>query len=154
MRALLERRTLVGLRWRLAGWVAAVTLVCTGIAFVAVYRGTGTQLRAQIDGEVAGDASELAHNLTLVGRRAPKQLSRAATSYVRGRPFSASSTLLFALVPGQAVSTNRPELFARSAADSDESPAQQAAENRLAGHLLSAPLGYSTLLLPDVGNLR
>ena len=32
----------VGLRWRLAAWVAVVMLVCTGITFVAVYRGTGS----------------------------------------------------------------------------------------------------------------
>ena len=40
-----DRLSSLGLRWRLAGWVALVTLLCTGIAFVAVYSGTGTQLR-------------------------------------------------------------------------------------------------------------
>ena len=44
MRALRGRFRRVGLRWRLAGWVAVVTLVCTGIAFFATYRGTGTQV--------------------------------------------------------------------------------------------------------------
>ena len=56
-----------GLRWRLAGWIAVVTLVCTGIAFAAVYRGTGTQLRRQIDQEISGDAAEFAHNLNRLG---------------------------------------------------------------------------------------
>ena len=55
MRSALGRLTPVGLRWRLAAWVAAVVLVCTGITFVAVYRGTGAQLRNQIDREVAGE---------------------------------------------------------------------------------------------------
>ena len=63
MRSLFRRLVPGGLRWRLAGWFTLVTLLCTVIVFVAVYRGTGTQLRAQIDHEIAGDAAELAHNL-------------------------------------------------------------------------------------------
>jgi hypothetical protein len=45
-------------------WVAVLMLVCTGITFVAVYRGTGTQLRHQIDQEIAGDAGALSRTLT------------------------------------------------------------------------------------------
>jgi two-component system, OmpR family, sensor kinase len=145
----------VGLRGRLAGWVTLVTLVCTGIAFVAVYRGTGTQLRHQIDREMAGDASEFAHDLAAAGAQTPAQLSGAATRYVRDQPFSASSTLLFALVAGARPSTNRPELLDTAASpDNGETRAEQAQENRLSRHLLSAPEGYSTQTLPDVGNLR
>ena len=111
----------VGLRWRLAGWVALVTVLCTGIAFVAVYSGTGTQLRHQIDREMAGDASEFADNLQAAGARSSAQLSAAATRYVRNQPFSASSTLLFALIPrargprATARSCSRPPLFRTTA---------------------------------------
>jgi len=145
----------VGLRWRLAGWVALVTVLCTGIAFVAVYSGTGTQLRHQIDREMAGDASEFADNLQAAGARSSAQLSAAATRYVRNQPFSASSTLLFALIPRARPASNRPELFATSAApDNGETTAEQTQENRLSAHLLSATAGYSTQTLADVGNLR
>jgi two-component system, OmpR family, sensor kinase len=145
----------VGLRWRLAGWVALVTVLCTGIAFVAVYSGTGAQLRHQIDRELAGDASELADNLQAAGARSSAQLSAAATRYVRNQPFSASSTLLFALIARARPASNRPELFATSAVpDNGETTAEQAQENRLSAHLLSAPAGYSTQTLADVGNLR
>jgi two-component system OmpR family sensor kinase len=143
-----------GLRWRLAGWFALVTLLCTAIVFVAVYRGTGTQLRGQIDHEIAGDAAELAHNLTSSGSRTPKQISAAASRYIGNQPFSASSTLLFVLIPGARPSTNRPELFGSPPPDNGETAAEQAQENRLAGQLLSAPVGYRTFTLPDVGDLR
>ena len=154
MWAALRRLAPAGLRWRLAGWVTLVTLLCTAIVFVAVYRGTGSQLRHQIDGEISGDAAELAHNLALAKARDPRQLSVAATRYVHDQPFGASSTLLFALVPGQAPITNRPELFGHPVAEDGETPAQQAQENRLSARLLISPDGYSTLALPDVGNLR
>ena len=143
-----------GLRWRLAGWIAVVVLACTGITFVAVYRGTGTQLRQQIDGEIAGDAAELAHNLTSSHARAPAQVAHAASVYIDNQPFSASSTFLFAIVPGAGTSTNRPELFARAAPDNGETVAEQHQENRLSAQLLTVPPGYATLALPDVGNLR
>jgi signal transduction histidine kinase len=154
MRWLLERMEGAGLRWRLAGWVAVVVLACIGIAFVAVYRGTGTQVRHQIDSEIAGDASEFAHSLTLAHPHSPQQVAQAATRYVRGQPFSASSTLLFTLVPGAPTSTNNPELFEDGPPDNGETVAAQDHENRLAARLLTVGEGYSTLALPDVGNLR
>ncbi len=150
LRRLLPR----GLRWRLAGWFTLLALVCTAIVFVAVYRGTGTQLRRQIDQETAGDARELAHNLELANAHTPKALSAAAARYIRDQPFSASSTLLFALVASQPTATNRPELFSTSTPDNGETPSEQVNENQLAGRLLSAPAGYTTVGLPDVGDLR
>ena len=63
MRSRVGRLAPRGLRWRLAGWVALVTLLCTGIAFVAVYRGTGTQLRNQVDRELRVYAGELSHDV-------------------------------------------------------------------------------------------
>jgi two-component system OmpR family sensor kinase len=143
-----------GLRWRLVAWVGVVMLACTAIIFVAVYRGTGTQLRQQIDREIAGDTAELSHNLALTNTRSPMRVAEAATRYVHDQPFSASSTVLFAIVPGAGTSTNRPELFGDAPPDNDETPAEQAQENRLSAHLLTAHDGYSTLALPDVGNLR
>jgi signal transduction histidine kinase len=143
-----------GLRWRLVGWVAVVTAICIGVAFVAVYRGTGTQLRNEIDNEIAGDAGEFASNLHLDHAASASAVAQAATRYVRDQPFSASSTLLFATIAGQPPSTNRPELFGDPPPDGGETVAEQDEENRLAARLLTVGDGYSTLLLPDVGKLR
>jgi two-component system OmpR family sensor kinase len=154
MRRVLTGLNDLGLRWRLAGWVAVVVLACIGIAFVAVYRGTGTQVRKQIDTEIAGDASEFAHSLARAEPHSAREVAQAATRYVRGQPFRASSTLLFALVPGAPTSTNTPELFQDEPPDHGETLAEQDQENHLAGRLLIVPDGYSTLALPDVGNLR
>ncbi|HTA11787.1 MAG TPA: HAMP domain-containing sensor histidine kinase [Solirubrobacteraceae bacterium] len=144
----------VGLRWRLAGWVALVVFVCTGAAFVAVYRGTGTQVRHQIDGEIAGDAGGFEHSLLLAHAHSPAQLLRAAESYVHGLPFSASSTFLFATVPGAGTASNRPELLQIAPPDDGESVAEQDQENHLAERLIVAREGVATFALPDVGNLR
>jgi signal transduction histidine kinase len=144
----------LGLRWRLAAWVALVVLICTAITFVAVYRGTGAQLRSQIDREIAGDAAEFAHNLVISRARSPAAVAHAATRYVNNQPFSASSTFLYALVPGAGVSTNRPELLPHLHPDNGETPGQQTQENLVSRQLLSTRPGFSTLGLTDVGNLR
>jgi len=149
-----ERLTGIGLRWRVAGWAALVILACLGIAFAAVYKGTGSQVRSQIEKEMGGDSRDLARGLQIAKADSSAALAAAATRYVRGRPFSPSSTLLFATVPGRATSTNRPELFRAERPDNGETASQQARENRLSDALLTAPLGYSTVTLPDVGDLR
>jgi len=143
-----------GLRWRLAGWVALVVVLSSGITFVAVYRGTGSQLRRQIDQEIAGDAKELGQAVAQSGQRTPARVGQAATRYVRSQPFSASSTLLFAIVPGAGTSTNRPELFGQGGPDGNETPADQARENRGSRQLVTVHDGYSTVRLPDVGAVR
>jgi two-component system, OmpR family, sensor kinase len=154
MREGLRRVVPGGLRWRLAGWFTLVTVLCTAIVFVAVYRGTGAQLRGQIDSEVAGDAAELAHNLIAAHARTPRRVSQVATRYIGNQPFSASSTLLFVLVPGLAPSTNRPELFGSPRPDNGETVREQAQENHVSAQLLMVADGYETLALPDVGDLR
>ncbi len=155
MRALRGRFARVGLRWRLAGWVALVTLLCTGIAFVATYRGTGTQLRRQIDSEINGYAKGLAHGLARAGVATPARAHAEAAEYVGDQTFAASSTLLFVTIPGEPTVTNRPELFATTAApDNGETREEQQRENVLSHRLLTQSIGYSTLSLPDIGDLR
>jgi len=143
-----------GLRWRLTAWVAVVMLLFAAVIFVAVYRGTATQLRQQIDRGLAGDAGEFSHNLKLLDEDSPQALAAAATRYVHDQPFGASSTLLFAVIPGVGTSTNQPELLGNTAPDNDETPAVQDQENLLAHRVLSAHNGYSTVDFPDVGDLR
>jgi two-component system, OmpR family, sensor kinase len=154
MRSPRDRLADVGLRWRLAGWVALVVLICMGVAFLAVYRGTGTQVRHEIDKEIAGDASAFTRSLSLADPRSARQAAQDATRYVRGQPFSSSSTLFFALIPGAPTSTNVPELFGGGPPDDGETVAEQDQENRLAARLLTVSEGYTTLPLPDVGSLR
>jgi signal transduction histidine kinase len=149
-----ERGRGLGLRWRLAAWVAVVLIASSAITFLAVYRGTGSQLRHQIDGEIAGDADELGHAVNSTRAHSAAALERAAASYIRAQPFSASSTLLFVTVPGAGTATNRPELFSTQRPDDGESAAEQNEENLQSQQLLGASSGYSTVEMPDVGQLR
>ncbi len=124
----------LSLRWRLAGWVALVVIASPAITFVAVYRGTGTQLRHQIDSEISGDADELARM-----RSPPRSRARSGSCatrpprYIREQPFRASSTLLFVTIPGAGTVTNRPELFGSAKPDNGETPVPAGARERALG---------------------
>lgn len=142
-----------GLRWRLAAWVALVVVVSSGITFVVVYRGTASELRGQIDSALSGDAREFA-NAIREGGPSSAGLERAAARYIKGQPFQASSTALFVVIPGAKVQTNAPELVYSATPDEGESVPEQEAENRATGRVLRAPIGYTTLHLPDIGSLR
>lgn len=154
MKDILGRLVPGGLRWRLGAWVAFVVLASSAVTFVVVYRDTGTELRRQIDQEIAGEQGELAQALISSDDHKPKQLAERATRYIRGQPFSSSSTLLFAIVAGASTSSNRPELFTGERPDNGENAREQSRENQLSAKLGIVHDGYSTLSLPDIGNLR
>ena len=65
----------------------------------------------------------------------------SASTYVNNQPFSASSTFLFAIVPGAGTATNRPELFAHARPDNGETQTEQAQENRLSRQLRERAAG-------------
>jgi signal transduction histidine kinase len=140
-----------GLRWRLTLWVAAVMLVSAVAVFIVVYQDTGSQLRSEIQRDTSGDTSQLAQALQTIHVRTPGQISAAATRYVQAQPYTATSTLLFTLVPGAPTASNHPEVFGAAASDPGETPAEQARENGEGRGLLTPHLGYFTHAVPDVG---
>jgi two-component system OmpR family sensor kinase len=149
------RRLPQSLRWRLALRVAAVLVVAFGVTYVAVYRGTGAQLRGQIDRELGADGAAFSRSVAPVGdREDAAELRAAAARYVSTQPFGATSRLLFAEVPGQPTQSNQPELLGLNGITTDEDAEAQHAENRLSTALLAAPDGFSTVRAPDVGWLR
>jgi two-component system OmpR family sensor kinase len=151
----MARRALTptSLRWRLTAWVAGVMLVSAAVIFFVIYQDTGTQLQSQIERDLKGDTTQQAQSLGLLAGKSPAQVAAAARRYVRAQPYRATSTLLFASVPGAGTVSNHPELFT-GAGDVGESTADQARENALAHALLIPHLGYSTRVVPDVGRVR
>src|ERR1700744_4703451 len=124
-----------GMRERLAVWVAGVVVVTTAVIFVVVYRETGIRLKAEIDRDVAGDATQLARTLAQPRHGSERQLLAAARNYTRSQPYGQASALLYVLVPGVGTASNHPELFGATRPDDDESGAVQAQENVLGRHL-------------------
>lgn len=122
--------------------------------FVVIYEQSTDELRSQIDSNVAGDASQLSQAVHAFKAGSPADLARSIERYFRAQPFSGTSSLLFAVVPGQATVSNHPELFSAERPDDGETVAEQQRENREGTTLLTARLGLSTRHAPDLGDIR
>jgi two-component system, OmpR family, sensor kinase len=143
-----------GLRWRLTAWVAAVLLLAAAVVFLVVYQDTGSQLRSQIDRDITGDTNQMLQSLHALKGQSPAEINAAASRYVRAQPYTATSTLLFVLMPGLAAASNHPEEFGGRGPEPSETADEQGLENAEGRKLLVPHLGYSTVRVPDVGRTR
>jgi signal transduction histidine kinase len=142
------------LRWRLMIWVAGVMIVAAAAIFIVVYNATGSEIRSQIDRDLRGDVGQLSQSLRSLRDPTPDQIASAATDYVRAQPYSATSTLLFSLVPGARTASNHPELFGSPTPEPGETASEQARENVAGRELLTPRSGYFVERVPDVGRMR
>lgn len=141
-------------RWRLVAWVTGVLLAVAAVVFVVVYEQTGNELRAEIDQDVTGDLSQLSQAVRGIHTRSPSVLLAQIDTYLRAQPIRATSSLMFAAIPGHGATSSPPELMRTSAADAGENATQQAAENVRGQALLRAPTRITTQRAPDVGPVR
>jgi two-component system, OmpR family, sensor kinase len=144
-----------GLRARLTLWIAAILILAVAASFAAIYRGTGQQLRAQLDRDLVTQAGAFAAALP-GGENGPRQLPSVIARYVTHQPFRATSQLLFARLPTGKIETNEPELLGLpTALDTEpESPATRHVEVSAANTLRRAPEGFTTVDATDLGGLR
>ena len=109
-----------------------------GTAFIAIYRGTGTQLRAQIDQDLRREATAFAQTIPLLESRA--HASEGRPSCIEDQVTSTVAPRLYVVrVSGGGIVTNQPEL---NPADSPgvAGPHRESPEARA---LRTAPLGFS-----------
>jgi two-component system OmpR family sensor kinase len=144
-----------GLRWRLTAWVAVVMLVSVAVIFSVVYTDTGTELRQQIDRDVAGDTSQLAQALGGKAGASPRSLIGFARVYLAGQPYGSSTSLLFVSIPGVGAAFNHPEIVGpRASLDAGETSSDESSEGRQAAGLLTSRPGYTVQRVPDTGMTR
>jgi signal transduction histidine kinase len=129
-------------------------LISAAAVFVVVYRDTGSQIRAQIDRDIVGDVVQLGQALRPAAGLDGARVSALAQQHVGAQPYTASSTLLFVLIPGSPTASNHPEVFRSSLPELGENAADQREENEASRALLIPRIGYSNPHVPDVGRMR
>jgi len=142
-----------GLRWRLTVSGATILIAAFAAAAVAVYRGTGADLRGQLDHELRIESDAFARGASQARARDPRALAAAASTFIQTQPYHATTRLLFATVTGARTATNEAE-FLGARPEPGESVTRQEHENSETQRLLVAPPGLSTVRLPDIGSLR
>jgi two-component system, OmpR family, sensor kinase len=140
-----------GLRGRL---VAAILIVAVAVltgSFFALHQGTGSDLRARVDDQLAADLAEF--RADPAGRAStPSQLERAARDFIRGQGYHSESRILVVQSGDGAIITNEPELI-HELSENETGEAGGDGDDQ-ATALLGAIPGLSTVDAPDGGRLR
>ena len=134
-----------GLRAQLALAIALVTLAAVGATFLALYGGTSSRLRSQIDAQLRTQAAEWRQFTAGRNFRAPVMLERAAQRFIAAQRYHAESLVIVVQVKGGRDVSNNAELVARETRDE---------RAREATGLLNSPSGLATVPVEEAGPMR
>ena len=135
-----------GLRPQLAIAIAVATAVGIGASFLAVYRVTGSRLRAQIDSELRTQVSEWSQSTARADLATPRALTGAARQFIAAQRYHAESLLIVVQVAGGPTVSNNRGLLAREEAREQRTP-------EMTG-LLDSPSGLATASVAEAGGMR
>jgi two-component system OmpR family sensor kinase len=150
------------LRTRLALAIAVILVAALGTAFVATYRGTGQQVRVQIDEDLVQDATAFEQQgiPAVIERprpvaKAAERIAKAAEQYLEDQTsFGATQRLFVVRIAGGGTVSNLPELSpSEGSAEIDRTVAGPRRESEEARALRTARLGFSTVTV-DQEELR
>jgi signal transduction histidine kinase len=134
------------LRTQLALAIVLVTAVGVGASFLALYSGTGSHLRAQIDAQLRMQAAEWNQFSAHADLSRPAALERAAAQFIASQRYHAESLIIaFQTIGGRTVS-NDSRLVAREEV--------RERTGREAAGLLQAPTGVATASVAEAGDMR
>ena len=126
--------------------IALVTAVGVGASFLALYSGTGSRLRAQIDSQLRTQADEWKMFSAHARTSTPAALERVATQFIAGQRYHAESLIIAVQVAGGRTISNDSRLVAAERA-------RERSEHEAVG-LLDSPTGVATASVAEAGNMR
>ena len=141
------RRLPGGLRAQLAVAIAVVTALGVGASFLALYSGTTSRMRAQIDAQLRTQQAEWRQFTAHADISTPAALEQTARQFIAGQRYHAESLIIAIEVNGGMTVTNESEVLAREQAREREQTGET-------GGLLNAPLGLSDAFVAEAGNMR
>jgi two-component system OmpR family sensor kinase len=131
------------LRARLALAIAVILVAALGTAFVATYRGTGTQVRAQIDQDLRQEASAFEQKIPFL-RPTQRRVTTVAQRYIDAQStFNFTPRLYVVRIAGGGIVSNLPALSPSEAVVIDKDVAGPRRESPEARAVRTAPVGFS-----------
>jgi two-component system OmpR family sensor kinase len=134
------------LRTQLALAIALVTALAVGATFLALYNGTSSRLRAQIDSQLRTQAADWRQFTAHADFRTPAAIERTATQFLASQRYHAESLIIVVQVSGGRTVSNNSELLAREGA-------REQSLHQTTG-LLDSPTGLATASVAEAGIMR
>jgi len=139
------------LRARLALAIALILVAALGTTFVATYRGTGTQVQAQIDQDLRQEASAFEQKIP-VFKVTRRHVTRVAQRYIDDQvTFNVAPRLYVVRVAGGGMVTNQPELNPALAGTVPKDAAGPQRESPEVRAVRTAPLGFTDVTINGAG---
>ena len=135
-----ERRLRAGLRAQVAAAIAVVSMLAIGTTFVALYNGTGSRLRAQIDAQLRTQVDEWRQATARTPVHNSADLNRVARRFIRDQSYHPESQIVV-VDTGSAFVSNDSEVLARERSSREQG-------------LLNSPPGLRTASVPEAGDMR
>lgn len=135
-----------GLRAQLALAIALVTVTAVIGSFLALYSGTSSRLRSQIDSQLRTQVSEWRQFTAHSDLSTPAALERRASQFIASQRYHAESLLIVVQALGGRAVSNNAELLAREGAREQNAPESTG--------LLDSPVGLSTASVSEAGSMR
>jgi two-component system OmpR family sensor kinase len=134
------------LRAQLAIAIALVTAVGVLATFLALYAGTTSRMRSQVDAQLRTQQAEWQQLRAHAAVSSPAALQRTAARFIAGQRYHAASLIIVVQVNGGHTVSSDPEIIGR-----EESRAEGIGE---APTLLSTPPGLSDVGVEEAGDMR
>ena len=142
---MIRRLSPTGLRAQLALAIAVVTAVGVGASFLALYSGTTSRLRSQIDSQLRTQAAEWRQFAAHADLSPPAALEQTARRFIAAQRYHAESLINVVQVDGGQTVTNNPEVVARE---------ESAGTAPGSVGLLNSPTGITTVSVVEAGDMR
>jgi two-component system, OmpR family, sensor kinase len=141
-----RHRARVGLRTQLTLAIVLVALLAVTASFAALYSGTSSRLRAQIDGQLRTQAAEWRQFSRGTQPANAAELGATARRFIAAQRYHAESLIILFQLDGVGTVSNDPELIHEVQARERDAP--------VGVGLLRAPPGVSTQTVAEAGHMR
>ena len=162
----MRRLPSIGLRGRLAISIALILLAALGATYLAVYRGTGAELRDRTETDLERELERLSGALASGNADTPAEFTARAKVLMRAESFGPSARVISISVDGGGTATNQPDLLGRAphpggsgSGDDHSSDDHKNGDGHSGGdddahNLFESSEGPSSVEVDDVGEVR
>ncbi len=153
-----------GLRGKLALSIALVLLAALGITYLAVYRGTASELENRTESDLERETERIALQLGGGGPDSPMGYTARAQAITAAENFGPSARVISISIEGGGTATNQPDLLRPRPDDHGEEPHGEHGEEDFqheieerredSERILGAEPGFTTIDIEDAGDVR
>jgi two-component system, OmpR family, sensor kinase len=143
-----------GLRAQLALAIALITALALALSFLAVYRGTGSDLRNRIDEDLRTQAAEWEQLRAGRDLTSPSQVENAARAFIAAQRYHPASRIFVVDVAGGTPVSNEPRILEREIEREEEDKREEHNEASGGDGVIKAAQGLSTARVQEAGKMR